>query len=202
MSTTRITVGGRTELRQRLDEISGRSPEDIALHRERVEALSGACPHSIKYIEDGGGDRSDCIAYALEIPIKLLVIAATLDSILDKFVRLALPRLLEQMPDSEASHGLVVLYFKDGETKHVGRIQGTRVSSKWGKNPVYEHDISEIPASYGDEYEVLKPPSVRYITNKFIDFVRRHPRYVDIRNIFEESVIECGYESRLLKLKE
>ena|SRR3989338_5466013 len=195
MSTTRIPVGGRTELRQRLDEISGSSPEDIALHQGRVKTLSAPCPHSIKYIEDGGGDRSDCMVYALEIPLDLVVTTAIFPNILHEFFTLALSRLLEQMPASEVSEGHVVLYFKDGETKHVGRIQGNRVSSKWGKNPVYKHDISEVPASYGDEYEVLKQPSVRYITNKFIEFARRHPRYVDISDIFDESVIKCGYKS-------
>mgnify|MGYP001571175814 CR=1 FL=1 len=135
------------------------------------------------------------MVYALEIPIELVVIAATLDNILVEFFTLALPRLLEQIPHSEASQGLVVLYFKDGETKHVGRLQGNRVLSKWGKNPVYEHDIFEVPASFGDEYEFFKQPSVRYITNKFIEFVRHHSRYVDIGEIFEESIIECGYGS-------
>jgi len=195
MSRTKIPDEDRNELRQRLDENSGHSPEDTARHRERVEALSAACPHSIKYIEEGAGNRSDCMVYALEIPIKLVVIAATLDSIVDKFFTVALPRLLEQVPDSEVSEGRVVLYFKDGKTKHIGRIQGDRVISKWGKNPVYEHDIFEVPASYGDEYEFFKQPSVRYITNKFIEFVRRHSRYVDIRATFEEFVIECSYES-------
>ena len=195
MPRTRMPVGDRTELRQRLDEINGRSPEDIALHRKSVEALTGACSHSITYIEDGGGDKSDCMVHGLGIPLDLVHTTAAFPNIPREFFTLALPRLLKQMPASEVSGERFVLYFRDGETKHVGLMHRNRVVSKWGKNPVYEHDISEVPASYGDEYEVLKQPSVRYITNKFIEFVRRHSRYVDIRDIFEESVIGCGYES-------
>ena len=69
---------------------------------------------------------------------------------------------------------------------------GIRVISKWGKNPAYEHDMFEVPASYGDEYELFKRPPIGYITSKFIEFVRRHARYVDVKDEFEEFVIECG----------
>ena len=108
---------------------------------------------------------------------------------------LGLPGFLKEIEESEGFEGHVVLYFRDGETKHVGRMQGDRVISKWGKNPVYEHAIPEVPASYGDEYEIFKRPSASYITNKFIEFVRRHPRYVDIGEVFEEFVADCGYTS-------
>jgi hypothetical protein len=123
------------------------------------------------------------MVYALGIPIGLVNVAATMNIQID-FVTSGLPGFLKEIPDSEASDGHVVLYFKDGKTKHVGLMQGDRVISKWGKNPVYEHPIAEVPASYGDEYEISKRPSTPFITNKFIEFVRHHPRYVDVRNGF------------------
>lgn len=193
MSRTKIPDEHTKELRQRLDEISGNSPKHLALHRERVDAPSTTHPHSIKYIEDDVGDRSDCMVYTLDIPLDLINVIATFPSILDDFFADALPGLLEQFPEPAISERSVILYFKNGATKHVGRIQGYRVISKWGKNPVYEHEIFEVPASYGDEYEIFKKPSVRYITNKLIEFVRRHSRYIDIRDPFEESVIACGF---------
>ena len=134
------------------------------------------------------------MVYALEIPISLVNVAATMNIQVD-FATSGLPGFLEEIREPEASEGHVVLYFKNSETKHVGRIQGNRVISKWGKNPIYEHAIPEVPASYGDEYEIFKRPSALYITNKFIEFVRHHPRYVDIRDIFEELVAECVYTS-------
>jgi hypothetical protein len=130
MSRIKIPDEYRNELRERLNEIGGRTPEDTALHPERVDVLSRTCPHSIKYIEDDIGDRSECMVYALEIPLDLVNVTATFHSILDEFFAGALPSLLEQLPDSEISEGGVILYFKDGATKHVGRIQGNRVISK------------------------------------------------------------------------
>jgi hypothetical protein len=64
MSRTKIADGDRNELRQRLDEIAGSSPRDISLHRERVEALNAASPHSIKYIEEAAADRLRHLSFA------------------------------------------------------------------------------------------------------------------------------------------
>jgi hypothetical protein len=133
------------------------------------------------------------VEYALKIPSQLINIAATFNNILEGFW-LTLPKLLGDIPESKLSKGRIVLYFSDGKMKHVGRIvQRTRVVSKWGKNPVYEHDLCEVPASFGDEFELFQQPSDRFITTKFVEFVRHHCRYVDIRESFEEFISESGY---------
>ena len=153
MSRTKIPDDDRKALRDRLDEIAGCTTEEIDLHRQRVEKLGAAYAHSIKYVDKGSGARSDCVEYALNIPSALMNIAATFNAILDGFW-LALPGILGKIPESEMSEGRVVLYFDHGKMKHVGRLaQGTRIVSKWGKNPLYEHDLCEVPSSYGDEYE-------------------------------------------------
>lgn len=194
MSRTKIPDDDRKALRHRLDEIAGCTTEEIDLHRERVENLSAGYAHSIKYVDEGGPAKSDCVEYTLNIPSDLTNIAATFNSILDGFW-MALPEVLGKIPESEMSEGRVVLYFDHGKTKHVGRVvQGTRVVSKWGKNPVYEHDLCEVPASYGDEYEFFKQPSVRHITIEFIEFVRHHCRYIDIKETLEEFVTDYGYD--------
>jgi hypothetical protein len=93
--------------------------------------------------------------YALEIPFGIANLAGTFGIDRD-FAISELPSALEKLSAAEAFDDCVVLYFKDGETKHVGRMKGDRVVSKWGRNnPVYEHAISEVPAGYGDEYENL-----------------------------------------------
>src|SRR5919109_261776 len=85
MSRTKIPEEDQNELRQRLDEISGRSPEDTSCHRERVDLLNAVYHHNIKYVEEGGGDRSDCMVYALEIPFGLINLAATFQASLTNF---------------------------------------------------------------------------------------------------------------------
>jgi hypothetical protein len=177
-------------LRQKLDEI-GRS--DVSLHRKAIKDLSKTLPHSIKHIGSPPHRYLECAAYALEIPICLVESASACEIYAD-FAKNALPGLLRDMPGSETCDGEVVLYFRNGKAKHVGRrIEGDRVISKWGKNPIYEHAIAEVPACYGDEHETFKRPSVSYVTNQFIDFVRKHERYEDI--------LPESFEERVRKLK-
>jgi hypothetical protein len=192
MSRTKLDDEDMRLLRQRLDQIDGFTAEDTTLHRERVEELRSEYGFSIRYIDDGETARSDCMQYALNIPNNLVAIAAIFPCILDRF-SMTLPQVLAEIPAREVNKRHIVLYLENGRTKHLGRVvQGTRVVSKWGRNPTYEHDLCEVPASYGDEFEFFEQPAERYITIKFIEFVRHHCRYIDIKESFEEIVSELG----------
>jgi len=59
---------------------------------------------------------------------------------------------LEEKPMPEADDGDLVFYFNGAEFKHVGIFLGSgRVLSKWGTGHLYEHDLFEVPDSYGNE---------------------------------------------------
>jgi len=190
MSRTKLLDEDRKLLRRKLDEIDGCTAEDIALHRERVEELCSEYGHSIRYIDDGETASSDCMQYALDIPNTLVAIAATFLCIVDGF-SMTLPQVLGEMPRREVHKRHVVLYLEHGRTTHLGRVvQGTRIVSKWGNNPIYQHDLCEVPASYGDEFELFEQPSERDISINFIEFVRHHCRYIDIKEPLEEIVSE------------
>ena len=49
-------------------------------------------------------------------------------------------------------NGLLVIYFRNGNPVHAGKFlpQKNRVASKWGIGHLWEHDIWEVPAFYGD----------------------------------------------------
>ena len=89
--------------------------------------------------------------------------------------------------------GQPVVYFCGNKPKHIGVMRGMRVVSKWGKTPVYNHEILEVLPGYGDEIPYYQKPPDQLITTQFIAFVRSHERYVDCREAFEEWVKECGY---------
>src|SRR5262249_53280021 len=59
----------------------------------------------------------------------------------------------------------VVLYFLDGQVKHAGVIINApdRIRSKWGPNEIHEHDLWEVPLSYGKETKIYLPPSAERI---------------------------------------
>ena len=72
--------------------------------------------------------------------------------------------------------------------KHAGILKSDRVTSKWGKNPVYEHGMMEVPASYGYDLRYYIRPYSCETTGAFINYVRNHEQYVNVRELFEEEV--------------
>lgn len=60
--------------------------------------------------------------------------------------------LLVEITQNEAREGDIVVYFNEpGRFKHAGRIlENGRVVSKWGIGNLYEHEVSEVPESYGN----------------------------------------------------
>ena len=176
-------------LRQLLDEIPNKSYDDTTRHRQRIEDLCNQCVHTITWVEDAGFNKSDCFAYALGIPSKILVVPSQI--ILEEFFNSKLLQILETVPNPR--DGGLVLYLRDGVPQHIGVMRGERVISKWGKNPVYDHELLEVPAGWGDDTRYYKKPSEQVITKSFIEFVRSHERYRDCKETFEERVKKCGY---------
>jgi len=180
-------------LRQRLDEMSGRTTEDIDLHRSRVEGLRAQFKHTIEWVESGQA-ADDCVTYALGIPFDIFITAA-ICKIPEEFVTSGLLNHLQPIDEADVPDGSLVLYFREGKFQHAGRLQQCRVISKWGKNPVYRHEPREVPEGYGNDVRYFRQPSADFITRRFIEFVRRHPRYLDLEEVFEGWVDECGYGS-------
>lgn len=59
-------------------------------------------------------------------------------------------KLLVEVDGEANSHSLVVYFSELGSFTHIGlRRKNGRVESKWGSLGLYEHDLFEIPASYG-----------------------------------------------------
>lgn len=68
-------------------------------------------------------------------------------------------QLLNEVIDQKAVDGDLVMYFSRGRWTHVGRLTGQdRAVSKWGVGLLYEHELSEIPAQYGDEVRFFRNP--------------------------------------------
>ena len=183
----------KESLRHQLDQIPGKSTEDAARHRERIEGLRADYPHTIEWVE-AGDTRIHCYEYALGIcPEIVKEVTIVFPCILNEFVNSAMMSFLEEIEESEVSNGSLIIYFNRRELKHAGYKQDGWVISKWGSNPVYKHGIPEVPTTYGNEVGFFRKPADRFITIKFIEFVRCHPRYIDFKKLFEDRVTECGY---------
>jgi hypothetical protein len=71
--------------------------------------------------------------------------------------------------------GALALYFENGVWRHIGVVaKPPRITSKWGLFPVYEHDIDEVPARYGNEVRFFEAPAEGQGLNWFLDYAEAH----------------------------
>ena len=75
------------------------------------------------------------------------------------------PRKGEQQADN------LLIYFEGAVFRHVGRIlEGGRVLSKWGTGCLWEHQVWEVPRSYGDEVRYFVGPDEQQSYDLFVKY--------------------------------
>lgn len=76
---------------------------------------------------------------------------------------------------SQGNAGDLVLYFSNGQFKHVGIVgDHARVTSKWGIGHLYEHETLEVPSSYGDEVRFYSALSHADAYRYFVEFAEEN----------------------------
>ena len=66
-------------------------------------------------------------------------------------------RLLTEVARADAGNGDLVFYFSAGEFRHAGLLRANgRVVSKWGTGNLYDHELFEVPESYGTDVRYYK----------------------------------------------
>ena len=173
-------------LREALDAISGPHNSVDSNHSEKVAALGAQFHHSILYIGHGK-ERQQCFDYVFDIHRDLIADARN-GVMFHEFIQWYCSNALTADPRGE-----LVIYFRDAHAEHVG-VGRERIISKWGLNPIYEHEIMEVPESYGDKFLRYRRPLQGDAVRAFIEFVRRHPRYEDCL-LFESRVTDLGLQS-------
>ena len=142
-------------------------------HRQAVESIRAVYAHTIRFISE----RADqtCAMYALSLTDdpKYRAVAGKYDvyagkDFMNGTVRNAALREIE----AERS-GDLVCYFSDSEWQHIGVMLGSsRVVSKWGTHPLYEHGLAEVCEDYGDRVRFfIRPPPAEALAC-FLEFAR------------------------------
>ncbi|TET47491.1 hypothetical protein E3J62_01285 [candidate division TA06 bacterium] len=57
---------------------------------------------------------------------------------------------LPSLHDQRETEDQVVVYFDKEVTKHLGKMCGDRIESKWGQGHIWRHGLWEVPLSYGN----------------------------------------------------
>jgi hypothetical protein len=143
-------IAGNVELQAALGEAMQLT--SAARYRADIERLKSVHRHNITVLpHDHGSDRRkepSCrcgFAFGVQ-PLSSASVAILLQSGALRCRR------------SRARNGDVVLYF--GQPQHPGVIIDApgRIRSKWGQAEVHEHELWEVPLSYGNVAEAFVPP--------------------------------------------
>jgi hypothetical protein len=156
-------------LRISLDELELRGI-NVFEHIEAVEGLKAQFNHSIKSFTDRGWlPAYTCLVYALGFNgdatySAVMKTASPKEPFAGKdfFDWLVANKHLIQIEDGSELAGDLIVYFNSrNEFKHIGILSDKRrVKSKWGELGLYDHEVFEVPASYGDDIKYFE--SIQY----------------------------------------
>lgn len=130
-------------------------------HSKLIADVGRQYPHTV--VQIAPPSQSTCVMHAFGL---------TSDPTYEAIARYAQPEIfagrdfmewvcqhrLQEIDNAVA--GALALYFENEVWRHIGIVaKPPRVTSKWGLFPVYEHNISEIPARYGNEVRFFEAPA-------------------------------------------
>ena len=138
--------------------------QDVAQHPALLAEVTRECPNSVRITESLHPiERYTCLMHVMDFTEKPEYIAIArygLGRVFagTEFAHWLIERgLLTEVLQSEVRDGDLVVYFSEGSFKHVGlwRPNG-RVLSKWGVGHLCDHELFEVPTSYGTDVRFYK----------------------------------------------
>lgn len=81
-------------------------------------------------------------------------------------------RLIEKGILNSSESGELIMYFADDKPVHGGRINGGKVTSKWGTDCLWEHAVWEVPTRYGNRTERFLIPDRKQVEREFDEYAK------------------------------
>jgi hypothetical protein len=169
-------------LRDGLEEIVNGGKYVVWEQPAAIEELAREFAHSICLVDDEFDRGYNCYTFALGLVdndrvYEILRKDAGLDGFADIKVGVEyVVRLIKDGVLIRDDDGPVVLYLEDDIPVHAGIVDEGRIQSKWGIGHLWEHDLWEVPRSYGDKterYRIDRPellePSFEEYSNELIE---------------------------------
>lgn len=98
--------------------------------------------------------------------------------------------VLTEINDGEANPDDIVIYIV-GESipKHAGKItpDARRVKSKWGTGLFWEHELLEVPESYGNKIRIYREIPAVEAERIFLEFVKSQDGWEEFAEKFDLS---------------
>lgn len=170
-------------LRRELWEITdGADRAPVSEHAQRFSDLATRIPHTISVLPNPYGDgvplrRFTCFMHVLGITlcptyIEIASCYAEVFAGTDFMLSLLQEGVLREIAGNNPSDGDIIIYFGDGQPKHAGLIYQGRVRSKWGAYQFLEHNLWEVPISYGDQHRYFEPITTNVALEAFLHFAK------------------------------
>ena len=192
------------QLREAIDGILQRSQTADA-QATLLEELRSALPHSIRpailgmfcELPDGEIPEYDCFTFAFDLIDCPERIAArkyaprTIGPAMQPGIVDVLPgpnflpflRLPEQPSFAACSDGDLVVYCdKFGNARHAGKIVDGAIVSKWGmKGALWQHDLWDVPSSYGLSAQFYSRRPKEYVRQRWLVYLEHLAKRVRSR---------------------
>lgn len=171
------------ELRRKIQEITDKYiGHAVEKQKELIAQLSSEHTHSILLIKEAiPGDPSTfqytCHMYTFDLIglSEVEKIAAEHEDIFpgsDYVEFMITNKYLREKTWEEAKDGDVIIYFDNGKPSHSGKIYRNRIISKWGLANTWEHDIYEVPISYGEQFKIYSSIEQDSSLQAFIEYAK------------------------------
>jgi len=163
-------------LRELLQQIT--HDEVVATHAPRIEEARTQFGHTIAVLSaDQEYLAYNCVMHALGIefdPVYLGLRAHCPENVhasTDFLQFLCDEGDLVELEDCVP--GCLVVYSHEGQFRHIGRaVEDGRVRSKWGIGHLYEHELLEVPGSYGTDIRFLEPIDRETVLSAFYEYAQ------------------------------
>jgi hypothetical protein len=161
-------------LRDKLQELT--MTQDVSQHPELLTKLSCICENTIELLASEHPIGSyTCLMHVLEFTEKPEYVEKASSPVAyagAKFAQWLLDKSkLREIPQVDAKESDIIFYFNGREFKHTGILRNcNRVISKWGTGHLYEHDVFEVPSSYGESVRFFSPLGYDDAYNCFSEF--------------------------------
>lgn len=163
-------------LREKINNIVNSGNYAINQHAFLIEKLKPIYHHSISVIPHEISLPFNCFSFALDtIDSGRITEILKEDTSNDcrygvKFGTDFINRMISGGFLVRDDNGSIIVYFKNGKPVHAGKIKNNRIVSKWGVGLLWEHDVWEIPNSYGDKNLRFRETDRESIEGEFIKY--------------------------------
>ena len=185
-------MSGNKELRSELSAITRENP---LRHPEMVASLARKHMHSISVVRDEAGQVHRILANCFEFAFGLRqfdeydnITLCDYQEGLHQFVANSkfVAYLLEKGILKECStrpEGNLALYFNSGgKPTHAGLLVGEdRIRSKWGIGLLWDHELWEVPSSYGDNVRYYERPDPQAVFEAFLSWMPTQQGYDEFK---------------------